>query len=101
MSKSTVCFLMEADNFSIDMYSISRFFQSVILIVFLDFQFRRIVFLVMIRAVESILRDVFRLMLDMSPSKQSGTDSGIWQPKRRERLSVMIFLMILFLVYGI
>ena len=44
----------------------------------------------MIRAMESILLDVFfRLMLDMSPSKQSGRDRGMWQPKRRERLSLM------------
>lgn len=41
----------------------------------------RIVFLAMIRAMESILLDVlFRLMLDTSPSKQ---------PKIRDRLSVM------------
>ncbi len=58
VSKAPVCFLMEADNFSIDMYSISRFFHSVTLILFLDFQFMRIVFLATIRAMERILLDL-------------------------------------------
>lgn len=85
VSKSAVCFLIEADNCSIDMYSISKFFQSVILIVSFDFQFMRIVFLAMVSAMESILLDVLiMLMLDMSPSKQSVGDSGMWQPKRIE-----------------
>ena len=88
--KSAVWFIIEAVNCSIDMCSISRFFHSVVLILFLVFQFMRIIFLPMVWAIESILLDVlFRLMYDVSPSRQSVGDSGIWQPKREERLSVM------------
>ena len=79
-------FFMEADSFPL----ICIRFQSVILFLCLDFQFMRIVFLAMVRAMESILLDVLlRLMLDTSPSKQSEGESGMWQPRRRERLSVM------------
>lgn len=57
---------------------------------FVDFQFLRVIFLAMIRSMETILLDVlFRLMLDLSPSRQSGGDSETWQHKRRERLSAM------------
>ncbi len=63
---------MEADNCSIVMCSNRRFFQMVMLIFFLDFQFMRMVFLVMVRAMGSILRTVMlMLMFDMSPNKQS------------------------------
>ena len=80
--ESAVCFLIEADRFSIDI-SIDTFFQSAILIVFLEFQFMMIVFLVMIRATEIILLAVlFKFMFDMSPSKQSAWKSGMWQPRR-------------------
>lgn len=43
----------------------------------------RIFFLKMVRAMGSILLDeMLRLMLDVSPSKQSVGDSGMWQLKR-------------------
>ena len=61
--KSAVWFIIEAVNCSINMCSIRRFFQSVVLILFLVFQFMRIVFFAVVRAIESILLDVlFRLM---------------------------------------
>ena len=88
--KIIVLLLMDADNFSIDMFSINGFSQIVILILFLDFQFMRIVFLAMVKAMESILLDVlFRFMLEMSPTEQSEGDDGMWQPKKKERLSLI------------
>ena len=83
-------YLGKKGQIPIDMCSISRFFQSVMLILFIVFQFMRIVFLAMVRAIESILLDVlFRLMFGVSPSRQGVGDSGMWKPKREKRLSVM------------
>ena len=65
--KIIVLLLMDADNFSIDMFSINGFSQIVMLILFLDFQFMRIVFLAMVKAMESILLDVlFRFVGNVS-----------------------------------
>lgn len=90
VSNSEVCVLMEVDNFSMDIYSVSRFFQCVMLILCLVFQFMRIVFLAMVRATESILFDLLLgFMLDRSPNRQRGGDSGMWQSRRWERESVM------------
>ena len=77
ISNSADCFLIEADSFSMEMYSINRFFQSVVLILFLVFM--RMVLLAMVKTTESILVvDVlFRFMLDMSPSRQSHVPCGM------------------------
>ncbi len=83
---------MEADSCSIVMCSNRRFFQMVMLIFFLDFQFIRMVFLAMVGAMGSILQTVMlMLMFDMSPNKQSAGDGGMWQLRRMERKSVMLF----------
>ena len=90
-SISLVCFFMPADHFSIEMYSISRFFQIVILLLCRDFQFMRIVFFAMIMAMDRILLDVMLMFtLEMSPSKQRDGGRGMWQSGKRERLSVML-----------
>ena len=61
-----------------------------ILILFLGYQFMTVFFLVMGRAIENILFDVlFRVVLDMSPNKQSEGGSGMWQPKMGARLPVI------------
>ena len=66
---------------------ISRFFQCVALISFLVFQFMMIVFLAMVSAIESILLDVlFRLMFDVSPSRQCW---GQWYVATQERRKVI------------
>lgn len=55
-------------------------FQSEICVVFLEFQFMRIVFLMTVGATRSnLLFDLFRLIIDISPSKQSNRHNGIWQ----------------------
>ena len=52
---------------------------------FLDFQFMRIVFLAIVRAMRSnLLFDVDRLVVDVSPSRQSVGDKGMWQPRKAE-----------------
>lgn len=59
-----------------------------ILTVWLDFQRMRIVFLVMIGAMESILLELlFRLMFDESPNKQSGGDCGNEEAQEREEVA--------------
>ena len=74
------------------MYSMSKFFQCAICVVSLDFQFMRIVFSVIVRATRSnLLFVLFRLIVDMSPSKQSEGDNGMWQPMKRDSDSVISF----------
>ena len=60
--------------------------------VFLDFQFMRIVFLAIVRATRSnLLFVMFRLIVDMSSRKQSEGDYGMWQPRKRDSDSVISF----------
>ncbi len=61
-----------------EMYSISKFFQDVICMVFLDFQFMMIDFLAIVRATRSNLLSVlFELIMDMSPNIQREGDNGM------------------------
>ncbi len=61
-----------------ELYSISRFFQDVICMVFLDFQFMRIVFLAIVRATWSnLLFVLFELIMDMSPNIQRVGNNGM------------------------
>ena len=51
--------------------------------VFLDFQFMRIVFLAMVRATRISLLFVWsRLIVERSPSRQSEGDNGMGQPRK-------------------
>lgn len=68
---------------SMEMWSVRRFFQCVVLILFLDFQFMRMVFLAIVSAIRiNLLLGPIRFIVDVSPSRQRDGDSGMWQPKR-------------------
>ena len=86
-----VCW-MGQDKYSKEIWSISKFFHCAMFVLFLDFQFMRIVFLAIVREVRStILFNLFKFVVDVSPSKQSGGDKGIWHPKKTESDLVTFF----------
>ena len=67
--------------YSIVMKSVMRFFQWLICMLLRVFQFMRMVFLAMVRAMRSILEFIFlSVIIVRSPSKQREGDSGMWQP---------------------
>jgi len=74
--------MIDEVSFSIEIYS-DIFFQCVICVLFLDFQFMNIVFLAIVRAMRSILQFVLPRFIDeMSPSKQSDGDNRTRQPRK-------------------
>ena len=88
---SAVSFGGEA-RFSREIYSERRFFHWAKFREFLDFQFKRIVFLAMVRATRrSLFVLVWKLSEDTSPSKQSEGDKGMWHSRKRDRDSVTFF----------
>ena len=73
--------LMEADIFSIDRCSSSEFFQWVTVMAFLVFQFMRMIFLAMVRAVSRAVEVFFVILIvDMSPNRHN---SGVRSDERR------------------
>ena len=77
--KSWVVFQLAAESCSRDINSARRFDHCRMLIVVLDFQLSRIVFLATVRAMRVGLINVrFELvMMDMSPSRQRIGDNGM------------------------
>ena len=64
--------------FSIDIHSERRLVQWLMFIEFLDFQFKRIVFLATVREMSRLFLYLFGMLItEMSPSRQSCGDEGI------------------------
>ena len=62
-------------------------------VLFLDFQFMSMVFLAIVKATRSNLvwSGVFRFVIDVSQSRQSVGDKGMWQPMKAESEFVTLF----------
>ena len=68
----------------------SRFFQCAMCMEFRDFQFMRIVFLATVSATSSERVCVSsRFNVDKSPNRQRDGESGMWQPKIKDNVSLM------------
>ena len=70
----------------------SRFFQCAMCMEFRDFQFMRIVFLATVSATRSErVCGSSSFSVDRSPNKQRDGESGMWQPKTWDNVSVIFF----------
>ena len=87
--KTDILFLLRAEVFSIEMYSVRELNQWLMLIEILLFQFWRIIFFAIVREIRTgFLYFSGRSICVVSPSRQSDGDSGILQSKMVERFLV-------------